>query len=413
MAPYIAALVLLIVAVLFLVYKRVDGFQARIITITKDTPVKQMIDFDKQTLAEATALKEKLDAAPPFDDGATQEKLSELGLQYIWTRDEGLQYEKPFSKLLSKKLDSTIDELNKGLAQIQSAIDSGKVSDSASFEQALKAMGAPEIDYNAFNIFANLKHDKYQALKNFINEKLGSTGSTAAVTSSSSSELTCPGGRMPFAQNGKVYCRNLDNTVSAALTCPAGTNAFFVMDSTPKFICLSPTDPLVVNPGSALSGGQLGCSEDDTLVMNISNNSQKCIPKTSASKASSGSSAGVAGVSAEDLFKAVGGVQQALKASKPAGIEKVEAPAPEPSLLSTKEMEERIAKNVATQLKDSLMVQRATKDVVNEMPCPYASYQSDATAQGTEFTQARPHPAPDMSEYVRKDSIPCWNCSLP
>jgi hypothetical protein len=44
--------------------------------------------------------------------------------------------------------------------------------------------------------------------------------------------------------------------------------------------------------------------------------------------------------------------------------------------------------------------------------CPYASY-TNATAQGSEFTQAKPNPGPDMSEYIRKDSIPCWNCSLP
>ena len=86
--------------------------------------------------------------------------------------------------------------------------------------------------------------------------------------------------------------------------------------------------------------------------------------------------------------------------------------APEMSTTSTKEMEDRIAKSVATQVKDSLLAQRATQNI-NEIPCPYASYTSDATAQGHEFTQAKPSPAPDMSEYIRKDSIPCWNCSLP
>jgi hypothetical protein len=113
------------------------------------------------------------------------------------------------------------------------------------------------------------------------------------------------------------------------------------------------------------------------------------------------------------LFKAVGGVQQALKASKPAEIEKIQAAAPKLTVASTKEMEDRIAKSVATQLKDSLLVERATKNVAAEMDCPYAPYRSDSAAQGTEYTQARPHPGPDMSEFIRKDSIPCWNCSLP
>jgi hypothetical protein len=76
-------------------------------------------------------------------------------------------------------------------------------------------------------------------------------------------------------------------------------------------------------------------------------------------------------------------------------------------------MEDRIAKSVATQLKDSLLVERATKNIAAEMDCPYAPYRSDSAAQGTEYTQARPNPGPDMSEFIRKDSIPCWNCSLP
>jgi len=77
-------------------------------------------------------------------------------------------------------------------------------------------------------------------------------------------------------------------------------------------------------------------------------------------------------------------------------------------------MEERIAKNVATQVKDSLLAERATQPVnADAMPCPYAAYDSDATAQGVEYTQAKANTAPDMSQYIRKDSIPCWNCSLP
>lgn len=87
--------------------------------------------------------------------------------------------------------------------------------------------------------------------------------------------------------------------------------------------------------------------------------------------------------------------------------------APQMTTASTKEMEARIAKSVATQIKDSLLSTRAIQSITNEMPCPYASYTSDATAQGNEFTQAKPSPVPDMSEYIRKDSIPCWNCSLP
>jgi hypothetical protein len=134
----------------------------------------------------------------------------------------------------------------------------------------------------------------------------------------------------------------------------------------------------------------------------------------------------VAGVDATDLYGAVGGVKEAIKSStlddatdltKPKAAKKDEkAAAPPMSIEFTKETEERLAKSVASQLKDSLLFQRSTTTLPRGSGgggCPYAPYTSDATAQGTEYIQARPNPGPDMSQYIRKDSIPCWNCSLP
>ena len=74
-------------------------------------------------------------------------------------------------------------------------------------------------------------------------------------------------------------------------------------------------------------------------------------------------------------------------------------------------MEDRIAKSVATQVKDSLLAQRSLQNGTEKsMGCPYANaFDSTATSQGQEYTQVKP----DLSEYIRKDSIPCWNCSLP
>jgi hypothetical protein len=87
--------------------------------------------------------------------------------------------------------------------------------------------------------------------------------------------------------------------------------------------------------------------------------------------------------------------------------------APATTATSSKEMEDRIAKSVVTQIKDSLLAERSTHNVQTDMACPYASYGSDGITQGKEFVEAKPSPTPDMSEYIRKDSIPCWNCSLP
>ncbi len=93
--------------------------------------------------------------------------------------------------------------------------------------------------------------------------------------------------------------------------------------------------------------------------------------------------------------------------------ETTDGKAPSMTAQFSKEVENRIAKSVATQLKDTLLAQRSTDHSIQDTSCPYASYQSDSTAQGQEYVQGIRSPQPDMSEYIRKDSIPCWNCSLP
>lgn len=131
----------------------------------------------------------------------------------------------------------------------------------------------------------------------------------------------------------------------------------------------------------------------------------------------------IAGVDAEDLYGAVGGTQEAIEASSVEDVDvttsrqkhtsqKDIAPSASPAL--TKEVEKRIANTVVTQLKDTLLSQRSTNNLMEDTSCPYASYESNGTAQGKEYQHVKPiQPAPDMSEYIRKDSIPCWNCSLP
>jgi hypothetical protein len=76
----------------------------------------------------------------------------------------------------------------------------------------------------------------------------------------------------------------------------------------------------------------------------------------------------------------------------------------------SKEMEERIAKRITSQLRSELLSQRATEPVDNKYaPCELSP--SNAEAQGAEYTHAKP--GFNINDYIRKDSIPCWGCSLP
>ena len=122
-------------------------------------------------------------------------------------------------------------------------------------------------------------------------------------------------------------------------------------------------------------------------------------------------------LSLSDLYGLLGPFKtkkQTQKESQPAPtVPESETPsATEPTEGSLKEVEDRIAKAVSKQIKDDLMAQRATDDVYDKYaPCDL----TDSGAQGQEFEKIKPRPSnqPDMSEYIRKDSIPCWNCSVP
>jgi hypothetical protein len=310
MAPYIAALVLLIVAILFAVYNRVDSFEIQGVMVTDTTTIQTLIDYAKRYMDLNKALKEKLDTSDPFDDTLTELKAKELGLSYSKMADGSLYTEKPLSKAISSQLEMDLTVLANILDKIKKDIASGSIKATSTLREFVKK-NSPEpipddqpMDVTFFNEVIANQVSSSNAREAYINKKLG-------------------GNR-------------------------------------------------------------------------------------------------VAGIDTTDLYGAVGGIKEAIKSSTLDSVTDLTKPnlslqgvAPEKSISATKEMEERIAKGVATQLKDSLLIQRATQNVTQDMSCPYASYTSDATAQGAEYTQAKPHPGPDMSEYIRKDSIPCWNCSLP
>ena len=98
----------------------------------------------------------------------------------------------------------------------------------------------------------------------------------------------------------------------------------------------------------------------------------------------------------------------------------ITAPAPAAvtpgSGLSAQEITDRLAKAVSKQVKDDLISQH-TMDTIHDKYAPCDITNSEA--QGQEYMNQQPsmglsiHQQPDMSEYIRKDSIPCWNCAVP
>lgn len=281
MAPYIAALLILIVAILFAVYKRVDYFEVVVTTLKSTDTIGKLVTFIKKQLATNQSIQSRLEASPNFKETATEAILKQLE---IMPTTEGQTVAEKL-KLEAKQFKETFEEVVKTFEKLNPSMKIKELSDKAE-------------DTTQFLAALDKIESVLKTRESYLNSKLGT--------------------------------------------------------------------------------------------------------------------ASVAGVKAEDLYDAVGGTSEAVKASSVEDTKlETSGMAPSQSPVQTKEMEERIAKSVATQLKDTLLSQRSTQNMAEE-GCPYAAYDSTSTAQGKEYREVKPvQTAPDMSEYIRKDSIPCWNCSLP
>jgi hypothetical protein len=303
MAPYIAALVLLIVVILISVYKSTDGFTGYVVNDTMT--FQAFMDTLSSSLKKNKDLKLKLDNSPNFEDEITRVKANELGFDVIPTQ-------KPFSKALSTQMETDTKLISMLIDIFNMNITAGSINPTDILKDVAKKN--TQID-SIVKVLPRIV-DVINAREEYINAKLAAAKTSASDASGSS------------------------------------------------------------------------------------------VPITSTT------------VDLEDIYSAIAAYKESNKPStiqdvdltkRSTKIDSIKAEAPETSVASTKEMEERIAKNVATQVKDSLLAQRSLQNGMEDANCPYASFDSTATSQGQEYTQTKP----DMSQYIRKDSIPCWNCSLP
>lgn len=103
-------------------------------------------------------------------------------------------------------------------------------------------------------------------------------------------------------------------------------------------------------------------------------------------------------------------IYTALQGYKPS-VAAAAATAPAVSDTAIKAMEDRLTSSIGKLIKDEMLAQRSFAEK-NDGGCTGSI--SEATAQGAEYKSTLPPaPAPDMSQYIRKDSIPCWGCTLP
>ena len=113
------------------------------------------------------------------------------------------------------------------------------------------------------------------------------------------------------------------------------------------------------------------------------------------------------------LWPAIGPIGSSASAAAPSTTDQTttvpnSTPATVAPVELSDETEKRIVKDIMTQLKDKLMIDR-TLDNPQDSSYSNGSYDNSSTCteQGSEWKRRKP----DMSKYIRKDSIPCWNCS--
>jgi hypothetical protein len=304
MVPYIAALIILIVAILFAVYKRVDTFEIVMTTLKPTDTLQTAITINQGLLKRNSAILNMLESSTEIEEELTQAKLNELGLPYSMVEGK--------VKVTGKNVSTAMIDMSKMLdKEVQSLVDAiTKLNPSMKLNELISN---PQ-ELNGFLAAVDMLKGILLARERYLKSKLGST------------------------TVGGVNTEDLYDAVSGS---DAAVKASTVEDTTAR-------------------------STD----VDVTTSKEK-----------------------KDCRK---------------GTAPTQTPA------ATKEMEDRIAKSIVTQIKDTLLSKRSTSNGMEEANCPYAAYDSNSTAQGREYSQVKPiQPAPDMSEYIRKDSIPCWNCTLP
>lgn len=139
-------------------------------------------------------------------------------------------------------------------------------------------------------------------------------------------------------------------------------------------------------------------------------------------KSSTDSSGNLISLSLSDLIKALA---FANKTEKPEDVLDPPVFSPSTNVLPvtvaggtlSSETEKRIAQQVSKNIKDEMLAQRSTTPVIPASgDCPSdGCNESAACSQGSQFScNSNSTGAPfDSSDYIRKDSIPCWGCKLP
>jgi hypothetical protein len=399
MIPYIALLIVLIVAILFTVYKQSEDFTVDLapITITQNTGAKDVMVFAQKILDLMNTFKQRLTAVgtKTLDFTDDQKNLLFTGTppplpDTVKTTDDLRQQITKIQTMATMAMGfaqqqimtMNIDVNNSSVGNVLLS-----VNPNATDEQSAKMLADANTQIQKILTIITTLDEVVSKLETpaTSNTTTTNTTTTNTMTTSPSAPATSAGSvdfaapppettQTPSMQDTKHYRFSYGHpVVGNAENGPNGRLVTFNVDD-----LVSAFGPLAKN----FKGAKQMTQEE--AVMGNGNGSIAASPPTSD-----------------------------MTASKVTHVAESSAAPVNTSVNLSDETINRLSKSLASQLTQQNYSTRTMYNPQNEMGSsnPY----SDAVAQGSDYTNTRPvQQQPfDRNEYIRKDSIPCWGCSLP
>ena len=391
MGPLIAFLIVFIVSILFAVYKRIDTFEIRPplyspILITRDTKISELDRADSQKITLLESLKAKYDSLSQVAS-VTPTEAEALGLptttdssgNQILTQTVNLPFLQDFISLEIETYKMRQRSMAEGNGD-QTIAESMRAANADSPQEEIDARLTQTL------VHFNEKEAKFNGMLTALAEIEGRSKAAVTTTTQPLTTTTTP----------------TTTPTTTTTTTPSGTTVPTTTTTTPT--------PSGTTASTGTTTPATTASTGTTTPATTATTTTGTTGRTTTSNTTTATSPST--MDLKDLLLAFGSIQGKDLRSTKSDEEDLEQ-APIMSSQYSKEMEDRLAKRVASQVKDSLLTQRTSNNIMDDMSCPYASY-SHGVQQGKEYQQVKPiQSSPDMSQYIRKDSIPCWNCSLP
>ena len=208
------------------------------------------------------------------------------------------------------------------------------------------------------------------------------------------------GAAMSLDSSDKHKCNSADTTMN--------DNTFLT-----NILRTRPTNATILTALNCIKAGFIAARTNSSGTTTTSSGTT-ITSDTSGNTVTVDSSGNLITLSLSDLFQALrfGGSSANTRVSPPPSVPTPLSVSRARSSLS-EEDKNRLSKDIAKSVKDQLLSERSLEPVIpasTDSCATNSACVSDSCSQGAEYISGAPF---NMNEYIRKDSIPCYGCTLP